>query len=123
MRRRLSFVLLAACASILLVAAGIAAQDTNENAGKAASAQARWSGVIVRSNKDTSTLTVRKGRIEKIIHYDASTKWTQGSKEGVKDIDMSEFKDGSRVICLGQYNDKKEFVATRIDLRVSHMMP
>lgn len=89
-----------------------------EKAGKmksSATAQARWHGTIVRSNKDNSTLTVRRRgqSVEKIIHYDSSTKWTAGKKT----IDMSEVKDGDDVICLGKYDDKKEFVATRIDKR------
>jgi hypothetical protein len=34
-----------------------------------------------------------------------------------KPADQSEFKEGADVICLGQYDEKKEFHATRIDLR------
>jgi hypothetical protein len=30
---------------------------------------------------------------------------------------MKEFKDGSDVICLGKYDEKGDFHATRIDLR------
>ncbi len=117
------------CVSVLLalvVALALAmpatAQDNKdqEKAEKAKTApEARWSGVIVRLNKDTSTVTVRKQRVEKIIHFDASTKWTKGTK----DVDASQFTEGSRVICLGKYDEKKEFVATRIDLRGPHMMP
>ncbi len=79
----------------------------------AAAKEQRWSGTIIRSNKEGSTLTVRKGNVEKAVHYDASTKWTKGTAAA----EMGEFKDGSRVICMGNYNEKKEFVATRIDLR------
>ena len=50
---------------------------------------------------------------ERKIHFDSSTKWTQGSKT----VDMSEFKEGSDVICLGGADEKGEFHATRIDLR------
>ncbi len=95
------------------------AQENKEKGQKAsAAAEARWSGVIVRLNKDTSTATVRKQHIEKIIHFDSSTKWTKGTHN----IDMSQFKEGDRVICLGKYDDK-EFVASRIDLREPHMVP
>ncbi len=79
----------------------------------AASTESRWDGVIVRGNKQASTLEVRKGRITKTIHYDSSTKWTKGKGP----IDPNEVKDGARVICLGQYDKKNEFHATRIDLR------
>ena len=95
------------------------AQEAKNPQKAKANAEARWSGVIVRLNKDASTVTVRKGHIEKTIHYDSSTKWTKGKA----DVDQSQFAEGSRVICLGNYNDKKEFVATRIDLREPHMVP
>ncbi len=108
MRKVSGSVLLAA-----LIVAGLAQRVAVAKEKKASMSESRWRGVIVRSNKDVMTLTVRKGNIEKIIHYDTSTKWTQGTKE----IDSKEFKDGSRVICLGKYNDKSEFMATRIDLR------
>ena len=42
-----------------------------------AAKEARWEGVIIRSSKDKSTLTVRKvgSAIEKTVVYDSSTKW------------------------------------------------
>jgi len=59
------------------------------------------------------TLTVRKGHIEKIVHYESSTRWT----EGTWDIDRSEIKEGDRVIWLGKFKDRGEFIATRVDKR------
>jgi hypothetical protein len=95
------------------------AQENKEKPEKASMATpARWSGVIVRLNQDVSTVTVRKQHIEKTIHFDSATKWTKGTHN----IDMSQFKEGDRVICLGKY-DNKEFVASRIDLREPHMLP
>jgi Cu/Ag efflux protein CusF len=80
----------------------------------AAPKEARWHGVIIRFDKDASTMDVRKGSIEKKIHWDSSTKWTEGTKV----IDMSEFKEGSDVICLGTYPSGSMVMnATRIDLR------
>src|SRR2546428_5548704 len=40
--------------------------------------QARYEGIVVRSNKDESTLTVRKmGSVDQTtVHYDSSTQWT-----------------------------------------------
>ncbi len=115
MRKVSTMVLIAVFAAI-----GLAAQTmAQEKKGKAASKEARWSGMIVRSDKDGSTLTVRKrgGNVEKIVHYDSSTKWTtpEGKKE--KSIEPSEVKDGDRVICLGSYDEKGEFHATQISLR------
>ena len=102
----------------LFTAMGFAAQEAPTNAKEkkaTAPKEARWHGTITRSDKDGSALTVRRrgGNVEKAIHYDSSTKWT----EGTKPIDMSEVKDGADVICLGKYDEKGQFIATRIDLR------
>jgi hypothetical protein len=89
-----------------------------------AAKEERVEGRIVRSNKDKSTLTVRVGSAmaEKIVHYDASTKWNSqyhGEKKA-NTIDASEVKDGDYVICVGSYDDKSEFHATTISKRLSH---
>jgi hypothetical protein len=90
-----------------------------EGAGK----ESRVEGRIVRSNKDKSTLTVRVGDVaEKIVHYDASTKWTSqyhGDKK-VTTIDASQVNDGDYVICVGTSDDKGEFNAATISKRLSH---
>ncbi len=112
--RKVAVMALAAIFTLL----GIAAQATMAQEKKAMAAQAkeaRWSGVIIRSDKDGSTITVRKrgGTVEKIIHYDSSTKWTKGTTA----LDAGQVKDNDRVICLGKYDEKGTFQATRIDLR------
>ena len=100
----------------LFAAGGATLQGKMAKEKKATAAdaqQARWHGTIIRSNKDASTLTVRKGNIEKTVHYDSSTKWTHMRKEAT----MDEFKDGADVIVLVKYDDKGVLEATRIDLR------
>jgi hypothetical protein len=118
MKRVGSVVLLALAVAMGTVTFTKAQEGKNQPKAKT-SAEARWSGVIVRLNKDTSTVTVRKGHIEKVIHYDSSTKWTKGTG----DVDQAQFSEGSRVICMGKYSEKKEFIASRIDLREPHMVP
>jgi hypothetical protein len=91
----------------------------NDNAAK----QARWEGMVQRSSKDESTLTVRKvgSTLEKTIHYDNSTEWVSqkhGSKK-VNKIDPSEVKDGDRVICRGTYDQSGKFQATLISKRLT----
>ena len=85
--------------------------------------QARAEGRIVRSSKDKSTLTVRTGDVaEKIVHYDAATKWTSqfhGDKKA-NTIEATDVKDGDYVICVGTNDDKGEFHATTISKRLSH---
>ena len=121
MKRALVFALLA-----ILTVAGVAmrgtmakAQEAKAGAAKKAS---RWTGTIVRSDKDAGTLTVRKdgGTAEKIIHYGSETKWTKQEKGKVESIDPSQVKDGDRVICVGSYDEKSQFHADRIDLRLPH---
>ena len=86
---------------------------------------ARWEGIVSRSNKQKSTLTVRaRGSTsfdEKVIHYDSSTRFTSQEHGGEKinDIDANQVRDGDRVICLGFYNEKGEFQAASISKRLS----
>jgi len=89
------------------------AQESQPKATKAAKA-GRWHGTIIRWDKDNSVLTVRKGNVDRQVHYTSSTKWT----EGTKNIDMGLFKEGeSDVICTGTFDEKGQLVADRIDLR------
>jgi hypothetical protein len=81
--------------------------------------ESRWQGHIVRMNKDGSSLTVRGGQttkdsFEREIFYTSSTEWTKHGKPAQQD----EFKDGSFVIVLGHPDDKGNFQARRIDLRL-----
>jgi len=111
--RKVLVVLLA----VTFAAVGLAAQEkaaTDKKEKKATAEKLdRWSGFIVRTSKDKSTLTVKKGSVEKTVVYNGSTRWTKGTEPA----DPSEFKEGVRVICLGKYNKEGQLVATRIDLR------
>ena len=86
--------------------------------------EARWEGVIIRSSKDESALTVRKvgSTLEKTVAYDSSTRWVSqehGSKK-VNDIDASQVKDNDRVICTGTWDKSGTLHATLISKRLSH---
>jgi hypothetical protein len=86
--------------------------------------ESRWEGVVIRSDKDHSTLTVRKvgSTLERTIQYDSSTRWVSqehGSKK-VNDIDASQVKDGDRVICRGTFEKGAALHATLISKRLSH---
>jgi hypothetical protein len=88
--------------------------------------QARWEGNIIRSDKDQSTLTVRKvgSTLERTVMYDSSTKWVSQyhGDTKVNDITRDQVKDGDRVICTGTWDKDKPSVlhATVISLRLSH---
>jgi len=112
MKRILVVVLLGILVTMGFVVSTSVAQEKKEKPAVAAK-EVRWHGHLIRFNKDTSTIDVRKGAIDRRIHYDSSTKWTKGEKT----IEMSEVKEGSDVICLAKTDEKGEFHATRIDLR------
>jgi Cu/Ag efflux protein CusF len=111
MRKILVLTLLSLFVTLAFAAPPARAQEKKEKPAAAAK-QLRWHGSLVRINKDVSTLNVRKGSLERTIHYDASTRWTKGKKA----IEMSELKEGSDIICLGK-DEKGEFIATQVDLR------
>jgi Ni/Co efflux regulator RcnB len=86
--------------------------------------QARWEGIVVRSNKEKKTLTVRQrgSNVEKEVVYDDSTRWTSqehGSKK-VNDIDASQVSDNDRIICLGSYDKSGVFHASLISKRLTN---
>ena len=121
--RRTILCVLAVLATVLASAgysAGTAAAQEQE-AKPATQGELRWHGSIVRLGKNQSTLDVRKGTVTKTIHYDSSTQWTKG--QGKQPAEMSEFTEGSDVICLGKADEKGQFHATKIDLRAQGPKP
>src|ERR1700674_1270639 len=86
--------------------------------------QAHWEGIIIRSSKPDSSLTVRKvgSSVEKTVVYDSSTKWVSqyhGAKK-VNDIDASQVKEQDYVICTGTMDKSGAIHATLISKRLSH---
>ena len=121
------FTLLYTSLLVLLMATPMVAQEgakTEKTAKDKKTEQARWEGIVIRSNSDQSTLDVRKrgGSIQKTIHYGSSTKWTsqEHGRKKVNSIDAPQVKDGDRVICVGTYDDKGEFRATLISKRLTN---
>jgi len=112
-RKRVSELAGMAGASAAAPPVGVGATGRGGGAIIRTARESRWHGTIVGISEDTSSLDVRRGTDERRVYYDSSTKWTKGSGPA----DPSEFKEGSDVICLGSYDEKGEFHATRIDLR------
>ncbi len=105
--RKMTILLLAAC---VFIALGVLAV-WSQNAPKTD----RVSGTIARTNPEKSTLIIKehKSNIERTVVYNNSTKWMKDAKA----TDMSEFKDGSRVVCIGKFDENKVLTATRCDLQ------
>jgi len=76
----------------------------------------RISGTIQSVSKDTSTISVRdkNGVIRQVVLSDATT-YTKVNKPGGT---MNELKEGTRVICLGKFDDKQRLAAARCDIRL-----
>lgn len=112
-------------ASVLVfgLSALVFAQEGSKPAEGTAVKQARWEGVVTRSNKDNSTLTVRSRdtNVEKTVRYDSSTQWTsqEHHSKKVNNIDASQVKDDDRVICLGTWDKDGALHASSISKRLT----
>ena len=95
---------------LLSLAVIASAQDQKKTSTK----EDRLSGTVHRIDKDTSTIIIRKGAVQRTVVYNAETKFTIQNKPGgsIDDVIV-----GRRAICLGTFNDKTHLVATRVDVR------
>ena len=84
----------------------------------------RWEGVVVRTNRDLAIITVRKfgSSPERVVYYDPSTKFTaqQPGTEYEEDIGADDIKEDDRIICMGYYDGRGKFHATRVSKRLLH---
>ncbi|MGD0922727.1 MAG: hypothetical protein ABSA70_13320 [Terriglobia bacterium] len=114
MRKVLLLMMLAVFVGLGLAAQTRAAQEKKEEKKAAKAEEARVRGTLMIVDKDASTLTVRtKGDTDKVVHFSSATQWTKGKEV----IELSGFKTGAHVLCLGKYDEKGAFHATRVDLR------
>ena len=93
------------CASVIAFSLSTVVFGQETPAKEKTAKTTRWEGIVIRSNPDKSTLTVRKvgSSDERTIHYDSATRWVSqehGSKK-VNDIDPTQVKDNDRVIVRG----------------------
>jgi hypothetical protein len=104
-----------AVAASMFSTAVLGAQEATE---KKPAKEAKWQGHVVRIDKEHSMIDIRGGAAPsndlRKVAYDNSTEWTKLSKPS----EMSEVKEGSFVIVLGQVDNKGILHATRVDLRL-----
>jgi hypothetical protein len=95
---------------LLLILAGmVSAQDQKKTSTKAD----RLSGTVHTIDKDTSSIILRKGAVQRRVVYNTETQFTIRNKPGsIDDVIV-----GRQVICLGSLNDKSQSVATRVEIR------
>ena len=102
------FTLLFASVLVFGLSGSVFTQEASKPAEGKAAKQGRVEGIVTRSNKDNSTLTVRNRdtNVEKTVLYDSSTQWTsqEHHSKTVNNIDASQVKDNDRVICLGTWD-------------------
>ena len=102
------FTLLSASVLMFGLSTPVFAEEGSKPAEEKAAKQGRVEGIVTRSNKDNSTLTVRNRgtNVEKTVLYDSSTQWTsqEHHSKTVNNIDASQVKDDDRVICLGTWD-------------------
>ena len=113
MRKAMLFILVAIFAAAGLMTQVAMAQEQEPPKAAASAKEQRWHGTITHINEKMSTMDVLRGSVTRTVYYDSSTKWTEVSKPS----QMSAFKEGSEVICLGTFDKKGRYHATRIDLR------
>jgi hypothetical protein len=96
----------------LLLSLAVMAQAQDQK--KTSTKEDRLSGRVHRVDKDTSTIIVRKGTVQREVVYNTETKFTIQNKP---DGSVDDVIVGRRVICLGKFNDKAQLLATRVEVR------
>ena len=94
---------------ILTLAVVASAQDQKKTSTK----EDRLGGTVHTIDKDTSSIIIRKGAIQRRVVYNAETKFTIRNKpSSIDDVIV-----GRQVTCLGSFNDKTQLLATRVEIR------
>ncbi len=109
----IAMVLLLSC----FVALSLSGQAFAQEKAKAKGPQLdRVSGTVQMISKDTNTITVRDSKnIMRQVVYSDATKFTKVNKPGGS---LDEIKEGTRIICLGKFDEKTRLVAARVDIRL-----
>ena len=69
--------------------------------------EGQLNGTVHIMNKDTSTITVRKGTVERQIVYNADTKWMYGTQGSPKAATLDQLKEGWYINCDGTFDGTK----------------
>jgi len=70
------------------------------------------SGTVHTIDRDTSSIIIRKGAVQRRVVYDAETKFTIQNKPGsIDDVIV-----GRQVMCIGSFNDKSQLLATGVEI-------
>jgi hypothetical protein len=101
---------------VLLALALTAVATAQDPKAKGKSKEDRLSGTVHMIDKNSSTITLRKGNSNRQVVYGSDTKFTMRTKPS----SLDDVKEGRRLICLGTFDEKTRLVATRIDVRTEN---
>jgi hypothetical protein len=84
----------------LILAVIVSAQDQKKTSTK----EDPLSGTVQTIDKDTSSIIIRKGAVQRRVVYNAETKFTiQNKPSSIDDVIV-----GRQVMCLGSFNNKTQ---------------
>jgi hypothetical protein len=90
------------------------AMASAQGQAKTSTKEDKLTGTVHTVDKDTSTIIIRKGAVQRKVVYNAETKFTIQNKPigSIDDVIV-----GRRAICVGTFNKKTQLAATRVDVR------
>jgi ABC-type antimicrobial peptide transport system permease subunit len=92
----------ALCLSVL-VAITVGAAVAKDQKAK----QGQVNGSVHMINKDTSTITVMKGNVQRQVIYNNDTKWAYGVQSSAKASSLDQLKEGWYINCKGTFDGVK----------------
>ena len=85
-----------------------------EGQAKTSAKEDKLTGTVHMVDKDTSTIIIRKGAVQRKVVYNTETKFTiqEKTQGSIDDVIV-----GRRAVCVGTFNNRTQLVATRVDVR------
>lgn len=97
---------------LILIVAAVGTGTAKEKKGK----PGQLNGTVRMINKEASTISVRKGNVERQIVYGANTKFVKGTQKNSTPSSIDELKEGWYAHCWGTFDGIK-LVADRCRIR------
>jgi hypothetical protein len=90
------------------------AMASAQGQAKTSTKEDRLTGTVHMVDKDTSTIIIRKGAVQRKVVYNTETKFTiqEKTQGSIDDVIV-----GRRALCVGTFNNRTQLVATRVDVR------
>lgn len=102
MRRSFLAVLVLCLGVLIAIAVGPSAVAKEKKAK-----QGQLNGTVHMLNKDSSTITIMKGNVQRQIVYSDQTKWQYGMQGSPKPSSLDQLKEGWYINCKGTFDGVK----------------